>query len=370
MKILLAGYFGHGNFGDDVLFKAAITFAHRNWRHSEITVLTEAANPSYLEALAGQELRFIKLGQNGRFDLVLHGGGGTFFDFAPGSAADLWINRLGRAIGPRRFARGMSGVRRLAMRPEHSATMRVGVGIGVGSHSASSTRLKWHLQTLHEFDWLAVRDPQSRRNLEALGVVDEVHESTDLAFATDLWLSNDLCRSGRGAGVVVIVRDWTDHAGRRLQERIIDTLGTRTNCRITFVFLDQQADSAIRSKILGAQETYRAGNISSILQILREASVVISSRAHGAIAGAIAGKPVLLIPVEPKLEAIQSMLSVSSRLLRQGSVKALEEGLSWAREVDRAAIQADVDRNREQMNRTLRDLAAFVDGRLLSARRQ
>ena len=185
MKVLLVGYYGKGNFGDDVLLKVTHGIV-RKWRpDAEISILCDHYKEDYLPALIGEKVRIIQPGNRECFDLIVHGGGGTFFDFEQGSFFDLCINRLIRLLGFKnyvlldRFVRDKCGKQRL------SAKKRLGWGGGVGTYTSSSKKLRHHIPTLLDFDVLAVRDSTSLRNLERFYLSGHTLLGSDLAFMKD-----------------------------------------------------------------------------------------------------------------------------------------------------------------------------------------
>lgn len=360
MKVLLVGFYGHGNFGDDILFKVVFGFVLRHWPDADVAVQTEADQPQYLQALVGRSLRFVGPGQSGVFDLILHGGGGNFFDFSEGSWIDGYLNQVARRVGYRRFADARALVRQWLGRASVRGGLRVGVGLGVGEYAADSRRLRWHLETLHDFDWLAVRDAKSARGLRSLQVGTPIDVSTDLAFATALWLPEVKPVSSASGRIVAVLRSWSLQDGIELQRRTIETLDRHAG-DVVYLLLDEMGDAAVR-EFLGGRSVvvYRAGHFEAVLDLMRGATAIISARAHGGIVGAILGKPTVLAPIEPKLHAIHQMLPKSTILLKNASPKGLEASLQQALQLDPVLARSEVDANLKQIECTLTELGAFL----------
>lgn len=363
MNILLVGYYGHGNFGDDVLFKASFALLRTIYPKACIDVQSEAAAPGYLAMLAEEPVRIVRLGQRGCYDLIFHGGGGNFFDFDSGTLADLVINYAMRALGLRRASRLFEWARWAFRRRSLSGSRRVGVGIGIGTHTRSSRMLRHHLRTLYDFDHLFVRDQESARNARRLGVLAPI-VSSDLAFASRYWLADGHKSENGGEGeLVVIVRGWQDEPGRTIQMQLVSAVrALGDDSRVRFLLLDANADSQWINELKGAKfEVYEPGQIADIMNHLSQARCWISSRAHGAICGALAGRPGLIIPIEPKLRIVAAMLPRSSKILDADDLGNLASTISMLSKTNSGSIYADVEANRQK---ALEMLAQIQDAQI------
>ena len=348
MNILLVGYYGHGNFGDDVLFRASLSLLSGLWPAARITVQTEARDPFYLSALSGRDVQFVRIEEGGTFDLAFHGGGGNFFDFADGRAFDRVVNRIGALLGPHRFAAAVGGLRKVLGRNHFAVRRRTAIGLGIGTYTPSARRLRDELPILGSMNFLGVRDPGSIDNLRSIGVTDQVAQTSDLAFAGG-WGESDATTTGAGPGVVV-VRDWSDPADTRRQ---LDALRAIAAIRPVCVLLfDEVADRALLPQ-LGefAVQTYRPGDMDPVIATLSAAPAIVTARAHGAICGAILGVPSLLLPIEPKLAVVNRLLPRSTVLPDWSDV--LESRLSEVLTIDRRSIGDDVAENKSRLDRSL-----------------
>lgn len=358
MNILLVGYYGHGNFGDDVLFRASLGLVSGLWPQARIAVQTEARDPSYLSALAGCDLQFVQIHDGGTFDLAFHGGGGNFFDFTGGRALDLAVNRVAAMLGPDRFAAVMGGLRKRLDRNPISVGRRAAIGLGIGTYTPNARRLRHELPVLAAMEFLGVRDPGSIENLRAIGITEHVVETSDLAFAGG-WGESGAAAKGMGP-VVVVVRDWLSPADNRRQLDALHAVAAIRPVRV--ILFDEAADRGLLP-LLGKfpVQIYSPGDMNAVIETLSSAPAIVTSRAHGAICGAILGVPSLLLPIEPKLAAVNRMLPRSTILPDWSDNVA--RGLSEVLLIDRRAIADDGENNKLRLDRSLQEFRqVMTDG--------
>jgi polysaccharide pyruvyl transferase WcaK-like protein len=306
------------------------------------------------------------------FDLIVHGGGGTYFDFAEGSSLDALLNRFVLSGGGALYRRVDGWARALAARPRDSAKVRIGWGLGIGTFTRSSRQLRHKLPTLLDFDGLMVRDEQSIRNLDRLGVSVPAERGTDIAFLHDLWtspLQNGARepREARRARVGVVLRDWPDDQAPPHGRCVVDAapaLARRYD--LTFVSFDATADvrtaSLTRPWPRVAWDPHES-SISEFSSTLRQFDVLISSRAHGAICGAVLDVPSVLIEIEPKMRAVHDMLPRSTRLApARPSSEELMEAVQELLALDPSVVASEVAANRAVAARSVARLLALAKG--------
>lgn len=353
--VVLVGYYGRGNFGDDVLMKVAHGIA-RSIRPSASIGVRLGSAVSYPSRLIGEEITSIPFGTSNKHQLIIHGGGGTFFDFTPHSLAARCVNSLLLAGGARGFVRAERTLRSVTNKPRMSARSRIGLGLGVGTFTPGSNKLLEALPILADFDHLWVRDPKSKANLEHLSVGPSAIVGSDLAFLSDHWCPTDLrlkprTKLGSRPRVGVILRDWPVGSGPSFAgafRSAISALSARHD--ITLISFDSTTDAGTLGAFTDLPQLLWdpiSTDFASFSKILSQHDVLLTSRAHGAICGACLGRPSVILEIEPKLAAVNAMLPNSTRLARADSdaasiVSLIEEALSIS--ID--SIADDVMRNR------------------------
>lgn len=352
--IALLGYYGRGNFGDDVLMVAAHGVARRIMPGARLAVRTGVA-ADYVERLLGSEIQRLAFGARGVHQMIIHGGGGTFFDFQRYGVAARSVNHLLLAAGPSRYVQTEGMLRRLAGRPRMRAKIRVGLGIGVGTYSAGSPKLRESLPVLHDFDSLWVRDQQSHRNLKDLGLDPPVLVGSDLAFLSRWWCPPNLYLTPAGPRprrprVGVILRDWPSGSGGSFAASCRDALGTLAQAYdLQLLCLDESGDGGTFEELRDLSPVVwqpRNMEIADFAQIIARQDVLLTARAHGAICGACMGRPSVLLDIEPKLRAVHEMLPNSSQLVAMDAPGAvLKVAIEQALTVTSDQIAEDVLRN-------------------------
>lgn len=360
--VLLVGYYGQRNFGDDVLMKVAHSIA-REWLPGRNIGVLGVREP-YVRHLLGDDVDFVPFGGGRRFELILHGGGGTFFDFKRYRAAKKVRNALLLGLGHRAYVATERALRRATGRVRDSASRRIGMGIGVGSYTPGSPRFLAELPIMSEFDALWVRDPQSAHNVERLGVNDAVIEGSDLAFLNRRWMSENspersLGRPSEGRPRVgLVLRDWQLSSGRSLASEVLPALDQlRAHYRITLISLNPANDYETLATLKETEAHLYCPDrdgLEGMIEVLAAQNVLVTARAHGAICGACLGVPSVILPIEPKLEAVHAMLPGSSVLAEWPlDPSSLRKAIDVALAISPAAIAGDVQRNREKSQAAL-----------------
>ena len=364
-KIILKGYYGFGNFGDDVLMLAAFGWLREHYPQANITICTDSANASYIPALFSEPIQVIQNHEHVQADWIIHGGGGIYFDFKKGSARKYMLNKLIRTLGPGSFKKLSRLWQKVRGRTRIQAPFRAGFGIGIGTYTPSSARLYADIQELADFKFLLVRDSESILNLSALNISCPAVVSSDLAFMSEYWLPAG-GTTQRDVNVIgMILRDWmyTDHAYLDVMKQASESLKAM-GFIIKFFSFDSFADKNFIEKF-SAENSLDIWNpfsqtISSFLEKISVCQLVITSRAHGAIVSACLGIPSVCFEIEPKLVHISNLLSDSSVLVGNNTdassmvhvITTQFKNLMQLRE----AVKQDHARNRRQM---LNGLAQF-----------
>lgn len=318
---------------------------------------------TYPNRLLGTNIEFLPFGTRDKHRLILHGGGGTFFDFTSHGAFHQAANALMLAGGSDVFIRLENVLRQLAGRPRLSARTRLGLGIGVGSFTPGSPKLRVDLPVLADFDALWLRDAESFTNLSRLGVAPPVVQGSDLAFLWDHWCPPSLVLAPRPIRpacprVGVILRDWPLGGSSVFAQQIAPVLERLSErYELTLISLDPATDAGTLAAFHSLPQVIWSPdqmNISDFVERLADQDVLLTARAHGAICGACVGRPSVILEIEPKLRAVHTMLPGATRIVPPPYdpdivVIRLEEALA----IPFDCIAADALRNRTESERAL-----------------
>ena len=85
-KIILKGYYGFGNFGDDILMVTTYWLLKDIFPSDQIIVCSENPGAQYIELLCEKSVPVVNSNSGLHADWIVHGGGGVFFDFNEGTS--------------------------------------------------------------------------------------------------------------------------------------------------------------------------------------------------------------------------------------------------------------------------------------------
>ena len=313
MNILIKGYYGFGNFGDDILmiasyrmlkakFPEANLFIFSNHNENLVGFRRGKGYNHYVFNLLDETPTIIDWTYFGEFDLLFDGGGGVYFDTRKGSGMYRLMNYLLGRLGISKVFMLDKFMRRVVRRPKRLRyKRRIGFGIGIGPYHSASRLLFSHLAEMGSYDTIVVRDRLSYSFLRNLKFSGDLHLGSDFTFLQKYWFPEDkiIVKSesfSRRIAVILLDRGFEkDELFEELDKLVADCASEEYYFR--FLSLDENYDYKYRSHFFGrypfvSWDPERMA-ISDFLEILGQHDIVISGRAHGAIIAAQLG----VIPV-------------------------------------------------------------------------
>lgn len=353
MRIVVAGWVGGGNLGDELVFAG---LRHRlEAIGAQVTALS--ADPERTRRTHGVEA--IGTGPKavwdalGHADAMVFGGGGLLQDLT--SAFNL----------PYHLAR-----------PAAAALRRLPVaGVGLGAEGLTRPASGWMVrQALHRFVAVTVRDEESASTLRALGVPQPL-------VSADLALSLPLPQDRPGDEVVVALRPFLPgraflpvQARRRrppapgwFLDAIagqLDRLAGQTGLGVRFVAFERRSDDAVHRLVAERMRTPAVFAVPGLDQVIGQVAtgrVVVAMRYHAAIAATLAGRPVVSLGYAPKVAALARTLGGGASLLTldPSSIAALEASATAVMGRDQDVLAAR-ERLRDRERRNDEAIAALV----------
>jgi len=184
VTLVIKGWYGQKNFGDDLLL-AALVNALRGYVDARIVLWCRRRR--YLSRIA-PGARILEPWTPLRQPVAILWGGGTQFFTFPGSDkrwSDL-ENIVSLFLNPKRLARAPLTatqllLHRLRAARLHKVAWRGAIGIGVGPFLEVNNQMEEKLKLLRDMNWLSVRDEESLKTCEQYGIQKAIL-GADLAF--------------------------------------------------------------------------------------------------------------------------------------------------------------------------------------------
>jgi len=381
MKILLKGYYGFGNLGDDILLKVSWRIVSEKYRGASIFVYSNfnenlrGFNQSenynhYIFKLTNTKVELIDWTGYHEFDLVLDGGGGVYFDYTKGSLLTRFTNKFSKWIGAEHLYKLDQLLRRLTGKQRHiQFKKRIGVGLGIGPYVPAAKLFYHHLVEIGSTDVMLVRDPTSLAELQQVKFSGATSLCADLAFFSEYWMSGISKEKNDGSRVGIILLDWHEGMSERFEvfRNFADDL-IKSGNRVTFFSFDENHDKVYREYF---QNRYsfvvwkpNETTLDSFLKGISSQGIIFSARAHGIIVSSLLGVPTVCIGTSKKLIEVSKLFPTSSSLINEPvKVETLHE--QWHRINNNyddvlKSLTRDVDANKQLAKETLIKLHQYL----------
>jgi len=296
-RILLSGYYGLSNAGDEAVLSAIIA-GLRAHSDAEITVLSaspeETASLHDVNALPRMSPFVLKRALR-ECDLLISGGGSLLQDATSFKSLAYYLLVISLA---KRYRRRI---------------MLLGQGIGP-LRRAISRRLT--AKTLAGVDLITVRDPQSAELLREIGVRSPIEVTADPTFMLDPCAAEESSRlwSDLGLGedddvIAVSLRGWPE---RDIEQHAIEALAEiveKLPVKLLLVAMHSPGDELLAKRTadsIGSPDrvAVQPGPWTGerLLGVIGRCRLMIGMRLHALIFAAAAGVPSLGIEYDPKVE--------------------------------------------------------------------
>lgn len=304
--VMLYGYYGSNNNGDDALLKSIIDDLREASPDINITVLSrkpsETANKHNVNSI--YLFNFLKLLKHLKDTKMLVSGGGTLLQDITSTRSLIYYITVMKCAHKR-------GVR----------IMLYANGIGPIRLNKNRERIK---EALALSDLITLRDSQSYELLKELNTIKNVpaYLTADVVFslrASNIIPLPELLARHSLTGCkyyVVALRSW-----KYLREGFEECISTfcdymNETYRLTAVFVPMQPsdDTKISKKVIGMMKTdgrFISGDVSTdeILGLVENSEFVLSMRLHTIIYAARAAVPCIGIVYDPKVKAMMDIIN-------------------------------------------------------------
>lgn len=307
MKVVLSGYYGFDNAGDEAVLYAIVQTLRAMSADIEITVLS---NQPEKTAEAFDVKAIDRWGKKAIWkavkecDIVLSGGGSLLQDVTSKNGILYYL-----------------GIIKLAQMMKKKVIIYA-QGIGPIENSRNRALVR---KILNKVDVITVRDLESRTELMQMGVYREIMVCSDpvmgiSADAIDETVGENLLVQG-GVSLderpilMVAARNWQKH--EKLYEEVASYCDLAVQSGWNIVFLpfhypeDIDASKRITAKMHYAEKTtVLCENYSPLetMSILKNADMVLGMRLHSLIMGALMQKPMIALSYDPKVRSFMQLL--------------------------------------------------------------
>ena len=298
-KILISGYYGFDNSGDDAILKAMIKDLEDNIENIEIVVLSK--NPNYTEktynikAVDRFSIKAVKKAIKS-CDLFISGGGSLLQDVTSTRSLLYYIILM-----------------KLAKMYNKPVMVYAN---GVGPINGKMNRV-WTRRILNKVDLITLRDEDSRRFLDELEVENKnIYVTADPVFTLNPVeqikvfniLKNESIPTDK-ALVGVAVRHWDDSENLIFNiAKTIDYIIEKYNSNVILIPMHYPGDLDISNSILhnvnaeGCYVLSNKYNVEDLMGIIKNLEILIAMRLHSLIYAATQGVPMVGIVYDPKIE--------------------------------------------------------------------
>lgn len=351
MRVVLSGYFGFGNLGDEAVLAAMLAALRPRMPATEFTVLS--ADPQSTARQHG--VRAVsRLGPHAframaGADLVISGGGSLIQDVTSVRSPLYYLGMLtaGRALARRSmvYAQGIGPLRRRWLR-----TLTGWIG--------------------NRVDALTVRDDDSQRELAACGVRRAIDVVADPVFALPAAPPDraaELLGPPVRPRVGVVLRSWGESGYVEPLLAAIRTIAGDAGAELLVLVFHPAKDQMISAQAARVLDARIVSGVTpqDMMAVIGTLDLVVGARLHALICAAVAGVSLIGLTYDPKVAALVRRIGAGSLLpmdaLSAGDARQVLASAWAAREQTRAVLLTRVPELRRAALRAA-DLAAALAG--------
>ena len=286
MRVVLSGYFGHGNTGDEALLAGMLVSMRSADPELDLVVISgdpsETRRTHGVEAVPRMAPRAIWRALRGADGLV-SGGGGLLQDRT--------------SARPVTYYAGVMGLARIARRPYVIHAQGLGPIVRKANRRLAASALRGAAH-------VSLRDEASIALARSLGI------RRPIALAPDPALVLRPSRTD-GGHVLVAIRAWGDASLVGLRDGI---RALAADHPIIALPMHEPVDRAVAvlmtEGIPGARVAPAAAALDERLALIGSASLVVAMRLHALVLAAAAGVPAVAISYDPKVDAFAARLDM------------------------------------------------------------
>ncbi|MCW2277459.1 polysaccharide pyruvyl transferase CsaB [Heliophilum fasciatum] len=295
--VVLSGYFGYENAGDEALLKAMIAALRRRRPNLEIIVLSgqpEATAKAYQVKAVYRYNPIAVLTSLLRADLVISGGGSLLQD----------------VTGPLTVPYYLLVVAMAALLGRKAMFYAQGIG------PVNGRLAQWMIRHVaNRIDLITLRDAASRERLQEMGVTrPPVHITADPVFALPPWDGIEAGEPASPPEAIFCLRRWSAHDAMEKACMELARYLLERGWQVTFLPMHAQQDVPISQEMGRRLDHPRVRvldhdlNFEHALQLIARSSLMVGVRLHALLFATLVSVPVLGIAYDPKVSGFLAEL--------------------------------------------------------------
>ncbi|MBN9503002.1 MAG: polysaccharide pyruvyl transferase CsaB [Armatimonadetes bacterium 55-13] len=348
-NLLLAGYFGAGNLGDDAIL---LGFIHGlgNTSHN-VTVMSgspEETNRNYgLRSFDRRDLNAYKTAIESHDVLVFPGG--SIFQDASSVKSVAYYGQLVKIA-------------------KSKGKKVVFLGQGVGPLTTFLGK-RWAASAFGMADAICVRDPDSMSTLKALGVNRPIRVTADNAFLLPQPAESDVQGFNVG-GMKAVGISVRPHGKKDEIKNLFGELARllfQAQIMPVFIEMDRMHDGPLISEISKAQggkipDMRKVATPMQLQQRMGRLESVIAMRLHAGILAATMGVPPFMVSYDPKVTAFAKLLGIQAapNVTGLSAQRLFESFMAFMK--DREKNEAIMRRKQEEMRQLAQQNIEILEG--------
>jgi len=324
LDILLKGYYGYGNLGDDLLMQISYRILNEKFPKSKIDIFSNNSINNkdtlvnknynlYINKLIPDPIKIVDWTYKNKYDLIFDGGGGIYFD--NNNAGLKWkiINSIYSFIGSKNVYNAIRKLKPLNITYKN----RISFGVGIEKYHPNSSTYLSDINTMANSSHIFVRDDFSNSFLSTNRINQNYTLTTDTVFLTQYWKNLNIpTNSSEKLKKIGIVYNGTKPIADKINQLALKL--TESGYIISFFSFnplnDNLPQSGLNNNNVNAWNPSKE-SITSYLSKMSEMDILVTARAHGAIIGACLEIPSICINMSVKLKEVSKMMKKSSILV-------------------------------------------------------
>lgn len=348
-RLLLAGYFGSGNIGDDAILMGFVE-ATRNKPYEMRTICGSAERLMRNHGLVGipkTDLAAIKAAIDD-CDALVFPGGSIFQDVTSQRSVFYYAKLVDMA------------------KKAKKKVIMLGQGVGPLTHFLGK---RMAVGAFNQSDAVAVRDPGSVSTLKSIGYRGNPRVTADMAFCLP---KPEMPAEGTSFGVANMKTIGVSCRPVQGDKNVVDVFGdlVRLLYQAGYVPVMLPMDEVEDRKLLDEIAKQHGGKVPELKGIqtpkqmqerVMRMEAIIAMRLHAGILAATVGVPAFMVSYDPKVTAFANMLGYPAPPMVQGATaQRLFDGFQGFIK-DRERLAASLERRRAELSEAAKGNIAVLD---------